>query len=167
MQGQCVTTGSDSTTVTIRAEDHTLKAAEAQARTAAPKELGGILIGWWEDNHIAVVHALIPVPDEHAGHTHYERRWSSAQQILDDYLRRSNDARIGYIGEWHSHPGPYPPSWTDRSELKSISRQSGRPVALIVISLAPTGDMISYGLISRPRWPRRISITSARIKRDP
>lgn len=149
----------------IRIGDRTLTVASKHAVNASPNELGGIVLGWWEGEHTVVGHELVPVPDEHAGRAHYERRWARAQQILDDYLRRCDDPRLGYMGEWHSHPVPQPPSSIDRAELRAVTRQFHRPVALVVISLTSEGDVIPHGLICRPRWPLRTAIRPAPIER--
>lgn len=149
----------------IRISDRVLVMAGRRAVNASPNELGGIVVGWWEGEHTAVGHELVPVADEHAGRAHYERRWARAQQILNDHLRRCDDPRLGYIGEWHSHPAPQPPSSIDRAELRAITHQFRQPVALVVISLQPTGEATPHGLIGRPRWPRRTAIAPAQIER--
>lgn len=142
-----------------------LASAEASARTASPRELGGILVGWWEGDGAAVVLDLLTIPDHRAGHAHYERRHSAAQQLLDEYLRSGARANAGYIGEWHSHPAPQPPSSIDRAALRGIVRQARQPVALLVLSLVPDGTIHLHGLIGRPRWPRRAAIEPTLVER--
>lgn len=149
----------------VRIAEQALTVAEGRALEASPNELGGIMIGWWEGDSTAVVQELLPVPDHQAGWAHYERRHSPAQDVLDDYLRTHHDPRCGYIGEWHSHPAPQPPSSIDRGTLSGIVRQVRRPVALVVLSLTPEGGVAADGLIGRPRWPRRAAIDPAPIER--
>lgn len=165
MQGMFVTIGDRAEKPQIRIAEQALAVAEGAALEASPNELGGIMIGWWEGGSTAVVQELLPVPDRRAGRAQYERRHSSAQHVLDEYLRTHNDFRCGYIGEWHSHPAPQPPSSIDRGTLSGIVRQVRRPVALIVLSLTPEGGVAAHGLIGRPRWPRRAAIESAPVER--
>lgn len=139
--------------------------AERLALDASPRELGGILVGWWEGHSNAVVQALLPVPDHTAGRSHYERRHSPAQAALDVYMRNHDDPRCGYVGEWHSHPAPQPPSSTDRDALSAIVRQGRKTVALVVLALTGEGEVTPHGLIGHPRWPRRASIEVALVER--
>ena len=164
MQGPSVTTDDEGTRV-IRVSAQTLADVQGLARAALPDELGGILVGWWEGDDVAVVQALLPVPDTDAGRAHYERKHSPAQQTLDDYLRSGADISSGYIGEWHSHPAPQPPSSIDRGALSAIVRQERRPAALVVLALKAAGATDVHGLIGHPRWPRRAAIKRATIER--
>ena len=149
----------------VRVAAQALANAERLALDASPHELGGIMVGWWEGDSTAVVQALLPVPDHAAGRSHYERRHSPAQEVLDVYMRTHNDPRCGYVGEWHSHPAPQPPSATDRGVLSAIVRQRRKTVALVVLTLTGEGEVTSHGLIGRPRWPRRASIEVALVER--
>lgn len=149
----------------IRVSDRALVRAEASTLAAAPREIGGILVGWWEAEGDPVVRDLLTIPDRRASHTHYIRRHSAAQQLLDEYLRAGADANAGYIGEWHSHPAPQPPSSVDRATLGAIVRQARHPVALIVVALAPDGTFHSHGLIGRQKRLRRVAIQPALVER--
>ncbi len=151
----------------VRIADQTLAVAEGRALEASPSELGGIMVGWWQGGSTAVVLELLPVPDHQAGPAHYQRRNSQAQEVLDAYLRTNGDPHCGYIGEWHSHPAPQPPSSIDRCALSGIVRQARRPIALVVLALTPDHRATAHGLIARPRWPRRAAIDPASIERMP
>ncbi|WP_293781473.1 Mov34/MPN/PAD-1 family protein [uncultured Aeromicrobium sp.] len=150
---------------TIRVAEDSLSSAERMAHKSSPHESGGILIGWWEGNSIAVVVELLPVADHAAGRSHYERRHSLAQGALDRYLMDRDDSRLGYVGEWHSHPAPQPPSRVDRSELTAIVRQSRKQVALVVLAIDEGRAITAHGLIGHPRWPRRTAIDTAVVER--
>ena len=149
----------------VRVASTALANAERMALDASPHELGGIMIGWWEGDSTAVVQAMLPVPDHSSGRWHYQRRHSPAQEILDVYMRTRDDPRCGYVGEWHSHPAPQPPSATDRDALSAIVRQDRKTVALVVLALTRHGEVNPHGLIGRPRWPRRASIEVAPVER--
>lgn len=162
-----MTTADRGALVLVRIPEQVMTVAEACVVEASPNELGGILVGWWEGNSVAVVEAMLAVPDWGAGRTHYERKHSPAQEVLDAYRLGRGGPRAGYIGEWHSHPAPQPPSSTDRSALSALVRQERRPVALVVLSLRPEGRMTLHALIGRPRWPRRAAIDTASVERMP
>lgn len=167
MQGPFVTTGDRTTVPTVRIAEQALITSEGRALDASPNEVGGILVGWWEDTANAVIRDMLPVIDNRAGRTHYERRHSPAQDILDEYRRNSDDARVGYIGEWHSHPAPQPPSSIDEAALSGVIRQARQPAVLLVLSLDPDGGVATHALVGRPRWPRRAQLVSASVERMP
>lgn len=152
----------------VRISRQALVLASRHAIEASSKELGGILVGWWEGAGTAVVHDLLIVPDVDAGWNHYKRRHPAAQETLNAYLDGLNDQHVGYVGEWHSHPAPQRPSGTDRAALTSISLRSSNPVALVVLAVEH-GEVTPYGLIGRHgRWPRRRKLQRAAIERmDP
>lgn len=139
--------------------------AQELAYQAAPDELGGILVGWWEGNNVAVVKGLLPVPDRHAGRAHYERRHILGQAVLDDHLRACVDPSSGYVGEWHSHPAPQPPSSIDKGALSGIVKQERRRAVLLVLALNSHGATDLYGLFGHPRWPHRVVTERATIER--
>lgn len=149
----------------IRATGDSLSSAGLLALKASPHEVGGILVGWWEGNSTAVVVEFLPVTDPAAGLSHYERRHALAQDALDKYLRNREDPRLGYVGEWHSHPAPQLPSRIDRSELNAIVRQSRMQVALVVLAIDEGPAITAHGLIGHPRWPRRTAIDTAVVER--
>lgn len=112
-----------------------LALASRHAREAAPHETGGILIGWREGKSIVVDHFLL-VPDSTAAHGEYWRRHSEASNSLKEYLDAADDSRLGYVGEWHSHPRPSVASATDIRSITAIVKETRSPVALIVLVLA-------------------------------
>lgn len=152
----------------VRISRQALALASRHAIEAGSKELGGILVGWWEGTGTAVVYDLLIVPDTGAGQTHYKRKHHGAQEILNHYRDGLDDHRVGYIGEWHSHPAPQQPSGTDRATLTSITRRSGSAVVLVVFSVE-RGEVTPHALIGRPgRWTCRRTIEEAAIERmDP
>ena len=160
-----MTTADPDGIATIRVAEDALADGERLALEALPNELGGILVGWWEGNSTAVVVGVLSVPDDAAGRTHYERRHSRAQQALDSYRVSHGDPRLGYIGEWHSHPAPQPPSSTDRSELVAIVRESKKRAALVVLAVQEGNRVDTYGLIGSPRWARRPRVNAAVVER--
>lgn len=149
----------------IRVAEDAISDGERLTLEALPNEVGGILVGWWEGNSTAVVVGLLSVPDDAPGRTHYERRHALAQRALDSYRVSHDDQRLGYIGEWHSHPAPQPPSATDRNELAAIVRESTKRAALVVFAVQKGNGVDSYGLIGSPRWARRPRVNAAVVER--
>lgn len=160
-----MTTDSAACGGTVQVSETALASAMLRSCDASTNELGGILVGWWEGASRACVVDLLLVPDETAARSHYTRRHLSAQKLLDTYRLGQTEPRIGYIGEWHSHPAPQPPSSVDRAALGAIVRQSRKQVAMIVLAADITGRVTAHGLIGRPRWPRRTFIEQAAIER--
>lgn len=113
--------------------DSALDEARTLAGAALPKETGGILLGHRRDGEV-IVQRFLEVPDEEAGPTRYGRRYASAQAVLDVALTQLRPAfLLGYVGEWHSHPGKAGPSRQDVRELRQSARQTLHPIALIVL----------------------------------
>lgn len=116
--------------------------ASRHAREAAPHETGGILIGWHEGTNIVVDHFLL-VPDLAATNGDYWRRHGQASNSLIEFLDGANDSRLGYVGEWHSHPRPSAASATDICSITAIVKEARSPVALIVLMLAHDGVAVT------------------------
>ncbi|MFS0794417.1 Mov34/MPN/PAD-1 family protein [Microbacterium sp. 1P10AE] len=111
-----------------------LALASRYAREAAPFETGGILLGWHQRSTI-VVHEFLSVPDPRATNGDYKRGHREASDSLKRYLDDAEDSRLGYVGEWHSHPRSSVASATDISSLAAIAKGVRSPVALIVLIL--------------------------------
>ena len=119
----------------ILANRSTLALVSRHARESLPLETGGILIGWREGARIAVQDFLV-VPDDEAGRCSYVRQHQTARDLLADYVHDADDARLGYVGEWHSHPSPQPASSTDLASIIAIGKQVRAPIALMVLMAA-------------------------------
>jgi proteasome lid subunit RPN8/RPN11 len=151
-------------TMTDRAYITLLADAAETIRNAAwaaiPRETGGILIGWrGGTSRLTVsVHTALVVEDPAAAHTTYELNRDRAQIALDTYIAGQNDCNLGYVGEWHSHPAPQPPSPQDLRSLRASARLASGPVALVVPALEPTNDGLTWHGRVAERRPRLRSI---------
>lgn len=119
----------------------------AAAKGSTEREQGGILLGWRLDDGIHV-QEVVAVRNADAGPAHYKRSQRAAQAALDARLRLHGDGPLGYVGEWHTHPQPVPPSATDRATMRVMALRNRRPVALIVASRRPGAEPDLHGLIS-------------------
>lgn len=108
----------------------------AEARRFAVAERGGILVGYRAKGLIAIHDALV-VEDPGATHTQYIRRRPAAQLVLDEWLATIENPLLGYVGEWHTHPAPSPPSAVDRAAARALALRSREPLALVVAALEP------------------------------
>jgi integrative and conjugative element protein (TIGR02256 family) len=143
--------------------EHALQLASRHAREGFPNEIGGILIGWREGKEV-VVHDLVLITDETAGSHHYDRSQRQAQQLLEKYTADSGDDRLGYVGEWHSHPAHSPPSTTDLRALRAIAQTLGQPIALIVLAAHCDGSSIEpIGTIARARSRGNTQLRSVHV----
>lgn len=124
----------------------------AAGRASAPREAGGILLGWATADGFELIDALV-VPDGSASGTSYTRDSGAAQAALDDVLStQPSGSPLGYIGEWHTHPAPCPPSPRDIRAMRSIARRlSTRPAVLLVAAFGTDGDTAMHGMIAT-RW---------------
>lgn len=107
--------------------DRLARAAEA----AHPFETGGILAGVlaagrpWVTHVVEVRSANGPRP------TYYEFPAATRANVIAR-LRR-HDSRIGYLGEWHSHPADVGASPTDIDSMRKIGQAADCPRPLLVI----------------------------------
>jgi proteasome lid subunit RPN8/RPN11 len=93
-------------------------ALTAAAARAHPCETGGILIGVYADGHPWVTTAVeIDSPD--SGRSHYRIPAGTTHNAVR--AARARDDRLGYLGDWHTHPCDVGPSGTDLTTLGLIS----------------------------------------------
>lgn len=114
----------------------------AAAAKAHPNETGGILIGVHTRGEVPwVTHAIeIPTPDR--GRHHYKIPAGATQPAV--FAARHADHRVGYLGDWHSHPADTGPSPTDLATLALFSIKHPRTPnpTLIVVRNAPDGRVL-------------------------
>lgn len=121
------------TDLTIDCDAAAIESIRQYAAAALPHETGGLLLGWWETDTVIVQHA-IEVPDPEATATSWRRVEATAQCALDRALERFAHPWLGYVGDWHSHPSPCPPSTTDLAAIARASRHFAEPLVLLVLS---------------------------------
>ncbi|MUL82336.1 hypothetical protein FZI95_11170 [Mycobacterium sp. CBMA247] len=93
------------------------------AAQAHPDETGGILIGVYLDGHPWVITA-VEIPSTDRGRSHYRIPGGTDHPAV--LGARAADHRIGYLGDWHSHPHDVGHSRTDLASLALISMRTPR-----------------------------------------
>jgi proteasome lid subunit RPN8/RPN11 len=108
-------------------------AIESFAREAYPNETGGVLLGAigdgrpWVSRVVRIIPAHRPVPN----------RFVIPPSLTPTIVasQRSRDLRLGYLGDWHTHPADQPASGMDRASLIRVAadRQAGIRHPLLVV----------------------------------
>jgi integrative and conjugative element protein (TIGR02256 family) len=123
------------------------------ARECLPSEVGGILLGYREDNRIVVADVLT-VQQPGASTHRYVRDDVAANQQLRRWLSyREPDDPVGYVGEWHSHPAPVGPSRRDIASIRATARAAHDAIALLVHCPKEQCDFTAL-IAARRRWAR-------------
>ncbi len=88
------------------------------ASASHPNETGGVLLGVLTRGRPWVTTAT-EVPHAGATGTYYELESGAAPAIADAMTRL--DPRLGYLGEWHSHPADIGPSHLDVQSMRKVA----------------------------------------------
>ncbi|MBU8763327.1 Mov34/MPN/PAD-1 family protein [Micrococcus luteus] len=121
---------------------HTWAQLVDAASRALPRETGGLLLGYYIASEPHIVQC-VEVPDPVATSARYRRDAATAAAALRQAVASETDNATGYIGEWHSHPGPNGPSETDSLALRQLAVAGAHDVLLVVIARAST-DWIGH-----------------------
>lgn len=134
----------------VRLTDQARDALTVAGRASHDRERGGLLVGYREGLSVIVEDAL-QVSDPTAAHNRYLRRQEPAEKALTSYLERldrSTAAYVGYVGEWHTHPRPEPPSPYDHAAMRTMVRRNRHLVAMIVVARNADSCVQFHGLAS-------------------
>ena len=147
----------------ISVAESALTLASRHARENLPREVGGIIVGWREDR-VVVAHDLLLIPDNRSTGNRYDRTHWLANQRLKEFMSRAQDRRLGYVGEWHSHPAPQPPSPTDLRAIRAVARDVHAPVVLVVLVAHRGGRTIqAQGCIAEQGTAGKTRLHTAQI----
>lgn len=107
------------------------EAMTVAAAAAHPNETGGILIGVHQDGHPWVT-TVVEIKTTERGRHHFRIPFGKTQPAV--HASRRTDRRLGYLGDWHSHPNDVGPSHTDLATLGVISlRHPRQPNPTLVV----------------------------------
>ena len=121
------------------------------AAAAFPDEIGGVLVGVHLPDGPWITDAIVIEPDEPTP-ARYELAAGATRPAVND--ARRTDGRVGYVGEWHSHPNGSAPSLTDRTTMAQIRRPETTGPNPVLIVARRTGDR--YELDTRVAVARRL-----------
>ncbi|HEX2039870.1 MAG TPA: ThiF family adenylyltransferase [Acidimicrobiales bacterium] len=107
------------------------------AEAALPNESGGVLVGCMIDDR-PVVTEVIEIHDETATDRHYLVPEDATANAVA--AARERDSRLGYLGEWHSHPAGSGPSTLDVAAMLGAAEGSGTTEPVLIL-VAPTSEM--------------------------
>lgn len=102
------------------------------AHRSHPIETGGILVGVHVNGQPWVT-AAVEILSPERGRRHYKIPARTTQPAV--LAAREADPRLGYLGDWHSHPSDSGPSRTDLATLALISIKHPRepnPTMIVV-----------------------------------
>lgn len=125
----------------------------SQARFWAPRETGGMLVGYRETdaaNADGVVTRLVGAgPNAVRERSRFvpDGQW---QQVELARLYASSDRTTTYLGDWHSHPrGTARPSPADRKTYNRVSRDSDArcPHPIVVIAAVKSEPIVAAYMV--------------------
>ncbi|MFH1716741.1 MAG: Mov34/MPN/PAD-1 family protein [Planctomycetota bacterium] len=148
-----------------------LKSLEEEASTKAPLETGGVLMGYFGQpgNTPVIMSATGPGPQAvHRQNSYipdYEFDNSQIATIYEKYERR-----ITYIGDWHTHPAPFPElSYRDKRTLRRIARCKTARVETPIMLLLTHDDeweatIWQARLYKKYGWGKRLVISNLTLE---
>jgi len=101
-------------------------------------ESGGIILGKLFDSKIKILKLSVPTSLDRSSRANFERSKLSAQIVLD-YEFFNSHGQLTYLGEWHTHPEPYPkPSRTDLKMLDAQYLNNSIGVDFVILIIKGT-----------------------------
>lgn len=125
-----------------------IESIDAAAGAAHPNETGGVLVGVLAEGRpwVVVAAELTPACRRPA---FYESPRGGRQRAVRALRRR--DRRLGYLGEWHSHPMDVGPSGQDATTMDLLARTGDCARPLLIVARRAQGE---YDLDAR-QWTGR------------
>lgn len=118
----------------------------AAAHAADPMETGGILLGVRAGGRPWVT-AIAEIPSAVPGSSSYVLPQGATGRAVDDARRR--DERLGYLGEWHTHPSGGAASSQDRRMMRTLGWYLPWPQPVMVIVRRQSLSYELDGYVSR------------------
>ncbi len=112
-----------------------------QPRTAP--ETGGAIGGYFRRDGVLVIsHVMPPSPRSLGGFSWFKRHRGDAQIFVNTVFTDSGGA-ANYVGEWHTHPEPFPePSTRDRKMMNDLLKRSKLEIDFLIgIIVGDTGRL--------------------------
>jgi len=97
------------------------------------KESGGLLLGYFAEQHLHVVKATTPFSKDKKNRHRFYRRDPMHVEVAKRCYRNSNGL-LNVLGEWHTHPENNPtPSSIDLNQWNNIQKTRGKLQTLFMI----------------------------------
>lgn len=113
----------------VLVSESALDAIEMCSRSSAGTETGGILVGVHTDRGPWVTHSVEIASDDRSA-VRYVLPANATGTAVG--LARNSDPRVGYLGDWHSHPVGVHASVTDLRTMGVLARRLRRSHILLV-----------------------------------
>jgi proteasome lid subunit RPN8/RPN11 len=115
----------------IKFSESAVATIQAAARKSHPLETGGILLGVHIGGEPWVTKA-VEVATDQRGRTHFVIPANTVPALV--LAAQREDPRLGYLGDWHSHPADVGASVTDRATMARLFRmlRSLHPPILVI-----------------------------------
>jgi molybdopterin/thiamine biosynthesis adenylyltransferase/proteasome lid subunit RPN8/RPN11 len=110
------------------------------AQAAHPNETGGILVGVLDGRGEPCVVETVELPPNKPSAARYVVPEGATVPAVE--AARTRDGRLGYIGEWHSHPSDQPASPTDVATMVSLAEAPDVADPVLIV-LRPSGGGFS------------------------
>jgi integrative and conjugative element protein (TIGR02256 family) len=123
----------------VRLSDAAEKTLRESFTSAEPNETGGVLIGLvnWNRRTVYVTRVLKPPSDSCSSPYAFVRGTSDVPDEVE-HIHERTGAMLGYVGEWHTHPGGEPqPSLQDLSTVEKIKPNLDKvplPALLLIVT---------------------------------
>ena len=125
------------------------------AQAAAPFETGGLVVGPRSPEGVWIAQA-VEISAEVPNTARYTIPAGVTHAAVDAI--RGSDRRIGYLGDWHTHPADAGPSCRDVSTLTANVRPSGGAQRLVgLVRRRPGGWQLTlWGIDPRSHEPMEV-----------
>lgn len=106
-------------------------------------EAGGILLGHRRGQHLHIIHATQPYPTDKRSTIRFVREKNGHEEEACHWWRTSQ-GKIGYLGEWHTHPEPIPrPSLVDLLEWAKLATNSFHKTSMLAVIVGTAGCYVA------------------------
>ena len=122
-------------------EDSLFAVLEPYRQIGEKNEAGGVLIGIRSKYEIRVETATEPGKGDRSSRWSFERDPRRAQRSINSAWKESKGHQ-NYLGEWHTHPEPYPrPSLQDRTMIRQMFRETQPSVSPLLLLIFGTKSL--------------------------
>lgn len=109
------------------------KIVRMQKSSLSNDENGGILLGVIQKDNLILIFGTEAFKKDKRRRMGFERRDDKHLKVWRYFVDKTK-GRIGYLGEWHTHPEKNPsPSGIDLTEWRKVEKKLGTPLIFMII----------------------------------